>query len=101
MLALADERQNPSDDLDARIARAKAAADGEAPAKAKSTAAEGYAKGSRVLAELVGAPLGGGLIGWGMDTVLGTRPVAFLVMLALSVAVAFRNIYRLAKERAE
>ena len=99
MFALADDRQDPSDDLDARIARAKAAAEGTRPTP--NAAAEGYAKGSRVLAELVGAPLGGGLIGWGMDYVLGTKPIAFLILLALSVVVAFRNIYRMAKERAQ
>lgn len=94
---MADDRQ--IDDLDSRIARARAAGavrDGAAPRPAK-----GYAQGSRVLAELIGAPVGGGVIGWALDRWLGTSPWCLLVLLVLSVVVAFRNIYRISKERAE
>ncbi len=97
--ALADNRHNGHDDLDARIARAKADVSGGV-AKPVS-AGKGYAQGSRVLAELIGAPLGGGLIGWLLDSVLGTKPWIMLVLLVLSVIVAFRNIYRISQERAE
>jgi len=94
---LSDDRA--SDDLDRRIAAAKATAEpGEArPAKP----AKGYAQGSRVLAELIGAPLGGGVIGYALDYWLGTSPWFLLGLLALSVVVAFRNIYRISKEQAE
>jgi ATP synthase protein I len=95
---LADDRQN--DDLDRRIAAARAAEEvrigGGQPASSK-----GYGQGSRVLMELIGAPLGGGVIGWALDHWLGTSPWFLLTLLALAIIVAFRNIYRISKERAE
>lgn len=96
---LADDRPHGTDDLDRAIADAKAAAglgdtDDGAPAK-------GYSQGSRVLAELIGAPLGGGIIGYALDYWLGTGPWLLLVLMALGVVVAFRNIFRISKERAE
>ena len=85
------------DDLDRRIADAKAAAQREpAPKPAK-----GYSQGSRVLAELIGAPIGGGVIGWALDYWLGTSPWLLLILLALAIVVAFRNIFRISKEQAE
>ena len=89
----------PFDSLDARIAaaragQAKGVANGPRPDK-------GYAQGARVLAELIGAPLGGGLIGWLLDRWLGTAPWLMLVLLVLAVVVAFRNIYRISQERAQ
>ncbi|USI73827.1 AtpZ/AtpI family protein [Sphingomonas morindae] len=62
---------------------------------------KGYSQGSRVLTELIAGPAGGALIGWLLDRWLGTSPWLLLVMLALGVAVAFRNIYRISSERPE
>ncbi|QNA84830.1 AtpZ/AtpI family protein [Sphingomonas sp. So64.6b] len=95
---MADDRQN--DDLDLRIAKARAAEE----ARAGSTGgkpAKGYSQGSRVLAELIGAPLGGGVIGYALDYWLGTKPWLMLILIALAVVVAFRNIFRISKERPE
>ena len=95
---MADDRQN--DDLDRRIAKARAVEEarvGTTPAQP----AKGYGQGSRVLMELIGAPLGGGIIGWALDRWLGTSPWFLLILLALAVIVAFRNIFRISKERAE
>lgn len=55
--------------------------------------------GGRVLAELVGGLLGGGLIGWGFDLLAGTSPWGLLIMLFLGMGVAFRNIIRMANTR--
>jgi len=60
---------------------------------------EGYRLGNRVLAELIGGMVGGALIGWVLDRLLGTSPWLLLVLLALGTAVAFRNIIRLANRR--
>ena len=96
--ALADDRQN--DDLESRIAKARAVEEartgGSAPKPAK-----GYGQGSRVLADLIGMPLGGALIGALLDRWFGTSPWILLVLLALGVIAAFRNIFRISKERAE
>ncbi len=54
-----------------------------------------------MLAELIGVPTGAALIGWVLDRWLGTSPWILLVLLALGVIAAFRNIFRISKERAE
>ena len=95
---MADDRQ--IDDLDARIASARAADDARSSGVDARKPAKGYGQGSRVLAELIGAPIGGGVLGWALDRWLGTKPWLMLVLLVLSIVVAFRNIYRISKERA-
>ena len=88
------------DDLDRRIASARAAEEartGDAPA----VTGKGYGQGSRVLMELIGAPLGGGVLGWALDRWFNTSPWFLLILLTLAVIVAFRNIYRISKESAE
>lgn len=53
-----------------------------------------YVAGNRVLADLIGGPLGGGIVGWVIDRVAGTSP-AFLIGLALlGLAAAFWNIVK-------
>ncbi|MDB5707025.1 MAG: hypothetical protein JWN66_4141 [Sphingomonas bacterium] len=95
---MADDRQN--DDLESRIAKARAAEEARAGGSAAKPA-KGYSQGARVLAELIGAPIGGGVIGWALDHWLGTSPWFLLILLALAVIVAFRNIFKISKERAE
>jgi len=94
---LADDRQH--DNLDQRIAEARAAE--QARVGGGAPVAKGYGQGSRVLAELIGVPAGAALIGWVLDRWLGTSPWILLVLLALGVIAAFRNIIRISKERAE
>lgn len=60
-----------------------------------------YRLGNRVLAELLGGLIGGALIGWTIDRFAGTSPWGLLVVLALGVIVAFRNIIRISGERPE
>ena len=62
---------------------------------------KGYSQGNRVLAELIAGPAGGGLLGWWFDHLFGTKPWLLLAMLFLGIAVAFRNIVRISKERPE
>ena len=50
-----------------------------------------------VIGYLIGGPLGGGLLGWGLDSLLGTKPWLTLVMLFLGFAVGIRNVLRLSK----
>ncbi len=90
----------PQHDLDERIARARAAEAVRSGAVPRPPA-KGYAQGSRVLAELIGAPAGAALIGWLLDRWLGISPWLMLILLVLGIVVAFRNIYRIGQERAE
>ncbi|WHU05169.1 MULTISPECIES: AtpZ/AtpI family protein [unclassified Sphingomonas] len=89
-------------DLDRRIADAKAAEAARTGEVVKAPAdAKGYKQGSRVLMDLIGMPLGGGILGYALDHWLGTSPWLLLTLLVLSIAAAFRNIYKISKERVE
>ncbi|WP_174293088.1 AtpZ/AtpI family protein [Sphingomonas bacterium] len=94
---MADDRQT---DLDARLARACAVEDARTGVAPRAPA-KGYAQGSRILAELIGAPTGAALIGWLLDRWLGTAPWLMLGLLVLGFVVAFRNVYRISLERPE
>lgn len=82
--------------LEKRLDRAEAA---EAKRTAVTAAPESdanYRLGNRVLAELLGGMIGGGLFGWLIDRIVGTSPWGLLGMLFLGIIVAFRNIIRIA-----
>ena len=50
-----------------------------------------------MFSHLIGAPAGGGIIGWGLDTLFGTFPVLFLLMLFLGFGVGVVNVMRISK----
>ena len=50
-----------------------------------------------VIGYLIGGPLGGGLLGWGLDSLFGTKPWLTLVMLFLGFGVGIRSVVRLSK----
>ena len=50
-----------------------------------------------MFSHLIGAPAGGGIIGWGLDTLFGTFPIFFLVMLFLGFGVGVVNVLRISK----
>ena len=58
-----------------------------------------YQLGSRVLSYLIGAPIGGALIGWVLDRLLGTSPWLLMALLLLGFVVGFRNIMRISSKR--
>jgi ATP synthase protein I len=60
-----------------------------------------YRLGNRVLAELIGSMIGGAVIGFALDRLLGTSPWLLLVLLFLGIASAFRNIIRLSQRRSK
>ncbi|MBQ1500379.1 MAG: AtpZ/AtpI family protein [Sphingomonas sp.] len=95
------QERAPSD-LDRRIADAKAAEAARTGEGIKAPAdAKGYKQGSRVLMDLIGMPLGGGVLGYALDSWLHTLPWFLLGFVALSFVAAFRSIYKISKERAE
>ena len=58
----------------------------------------------QLFGQLIGAPFGGAVIGWGLDSLAGmfghrTFPLFFLLMLFVGFGVGVRNIMRLSKTR--
>ena len=103
----ADETgQDPIGDdarLDALDKRLKAAAQAEKSRTATSEPGPdgGYKQGSRVLAELIAGPAGGGLIGWLFDRWFGTSPWLLLAFVILGFAAAIWNIVKISGRRPE
>jgi ATP synthase protein I len=87
--------------LDALYERLKAARQETLPGRErmKGPKAKGEQQGMRVLSELIGAPLGGALIGWLLDRWLGTKPWLLLVMLVFGFAVAVWSIIKIARQK--
>jgi ATP synthase protein I len=86
--------------LDERLARAKAEEairSGAADTKGDAS----YRLGNRVLAELVGGMVGGAVVGYTLDWLLGTSPWLLLTLLFLGIASAFRNIIRISNQRSK
>lgn len=106
-MATGDPGQDPDIGGDARLQsleeRLKAAQHAEAvrTASVHEKPGKGYSQGNRVLTELIAGLVGGSLIGWVLDRWLGTSPWLLLGLLFLGIAVAFRNIIRISKERPE
>jgi len=53
--------------------------------------------GQQMFGHLIGAPFGGGVIGWGLDYWFGTGPLLFLLMLFFGFGVGVRNVIRISK----
>lgn len=87
--------------LDARLGAARRAEAARTGGGALGRPGKGYSQGSRVLYELVAGPFGGALIGFALDHWLGTSPWFLLVLLFGGIAVAFRNIVKIAGQGAE
>jgi ATP synthase protein I len=67
----------------------------EAKRTAKRQPDVNYQAGQLVLSQLVGCPLGGGIVGWLLDRWLGTKPWVMLAMLFLGFAVGIWNVIRI------
>jgi ATP synthase protein I len=50
-----------------------------------------------VIGYLIGGPLGGALLGWGLDSLFGTFPRLLLLMLFLGFGAGVWNIVRISK----
>ena len=80
--------------LDKRLEKAQA---DEAVKAAKVQGDPNMRAGQLVLSHLVGAPLGGGLLGWLLDRWFGTAPWLLLVLMFAGFAVGIMNVLRISK----
>jgi ATP synthase protein I len=87
--------------LEERLKRAEEIEKARTAVVPTGTSDESYRLGNRVLAELIGSPVGGALIGWVLDRLFGTSPWLLLAFLFLGFVVAFRNIIRISTKRPE
>jgi len=87
------------DALDERLQAAKQREEQRNRPSGGASADANYRLGSRVLSELIGGIGGGALVGWVIDRFAGTSPWGLLVLMALGIIVAFRNIIRISSRR--
>lgn len=87
---------NDIDDLEAKIAQFKAGKSSVAQKQTdKLKEAENVNTGIRAGAELVVTIGAGVLIGYGLDSWLGTKPIFLIIFLLAGVFAGFFNIYRI------
>lgn len=55
--------------------------------------------GGRVVTELASHCFTGGMIGWLLDIVFGTKPIIFIIGFFFGVAASIRTIYNLAQKQ--
>jgi ATP synthase protein I len=83
-------------DLSSRIAAEKSEQAGQAKPAASFDSAKDYSKGYRLASEFVAGVLVGGLIGYGLDRLLGTLPLFLIVFLLFGFGAGILNMSRAA-----
>jgi ATP synthase protein I len=92
----ADARLDRLDERLAEAQRKEAVRTGKAPA---SDASEQM--GQKVLSLLIGGLLGGTLIGWALDSLLGTWPMLFITLMVLGTASGFWSIIKMSNAQSK
>lgn len=91
-----DDRLPPDARLDSLEQRLAEAQKKEALRTGKGPAPDANEQmGQRVLALLIGGLLGGTLIGWLLDQLLGTWPMLFITLMVLGTASGFWSIIKM------
>ena len=97
-----DDRLPPDARLDRLEQRLADAQKKEAVRTGKGPAPDASEQlGQRVLATLIGGLLGGTLIGWALDRLLGTWPMLFITLMVLGTASGFWSIIKMSNARAK
>src|SRR5262245_27345924 len=82
-------------ELGDRLGKVRSQRDAETSAGAEAEMrGRGMAYGMRMATELVAPVIVGGVIGWGLDWVLGSRPWLFLLFFLLGFAAGVLNLLR-------
>jgi ATP synthase protein I len=92
-----DSRLPPDARLESLDRRLDKVRQDEAAKTAKAQGDPSMRSAQLVIGYLIGGPLGGGLLGWGLDSLFGTKPWLTLVLLFLGFAVGIRNVLRISK----
>ncbi|KMO12579.1 ATP synthase protein I [Methylobacterium sp. ap11] len=95
------EGSSPDDDLSARLKRLEMQIDRKRPAAAPDPSSR-HDRGQpsslgvamRLSTEFVAGVLAGGLLGWGCDRLLGTKPWGLIVLLVLGFGAGIYNVMR-------
>jgi ATP synthase protein I len=87
--------------LDSLEERLKRAQDREALRNRKRQPDATVRIGQQVIGHLIGAPAGGAVIGWGLDSLLGTLPLFLLLLMFFGFGVGLRNVLRLSRTATE
>ena len=72
----------------------------EAKRTAKRQPDESYRAGQLILSQLIGGPLGGGVIGWLLDRWWGTAPWVMLGLMFTGFAGGVFNVFRISSKHA-
>lgn len=83
-----------TDDLDQRIATAKAKQMAKHKPKPQSSSTVGYGLGMKMVLDLLGGALVGIVFGLAFDRVFGTEPWGLLVLLLMGLAAGLRLMLR-------
>lgn len=93
--------QDPKLPPDARLGTLEKRLERAQAAEAKRTGKAQHDPTARIwqvmFSHLVGAPAGGGIIGWGLDSLFGTFPTLFLLLLFVGFGVGVVNVLRVAR----
>ena len=93
-------REDPAiDSLEGRIAAARAAEDQRLAKETSPVVSEG-AGATQVISTMIGYPLGGIVIGFGLDNLFNTLPWITIVLMFLAFIGGLIHAMRLAKNRA-
>jgi ATP synthase protein I len=88
------------DSLESRIAAARKAEDAR-QAKEHAPMADGRGAGIQIASTMVGYPLGGIVIGYGLDSLFGTLPWITIALMFLAFAGACLHVVRTYNNRAQ
>jgi len=95
-----DPKLPPDARLDALDQRLERAQREEAVRTGKAPSGDANEQlGQRVLSYLIGGLLGGTLIGWVLDRLLGTWPMLFITLMVLGTAGGFWSIIKLSMKK--
>lgn len=53
--------------------------------------------GQRMAGQMIGAPAGGLLFGWGLDTLFKTKPLLMIILMFVGFGIGIRNVYHWTK----